>query len=62
MIIEEVEDKEDKVWHHHRPHEMVTEVTHSHDIREQDRRFWKDDIITIYGTHVSLKKNTWSLG
>ena len=28
-----VEDEEDKVWHCHRSHDMVTEVTHSHDTR-----------------------------
>ena len=37
---------------------MVTEVTCSHDVREQYRRFWINDIITIYSTHVSLKANT----
>jgi len=31
-------------------------------MREQCKRFWKDDIITTYGTHVGLKANTWSLG
>jgi len=33
-----VEDKEDKVWHHHRSHDIVTQVTHSHDAREQCKR------------------------
>jgi len=33
---------------------MVTEVTHSYDIREQDRRFWKDDIITTCRIYVGL--------
>jgi len=46
-----VEDKEDKVWHHHMSHDMVTEVTHSHDAREQCRRCWIDDIITMHSTH-----------
>ena len=55
-----VEDEEDKVWHYHRLYDMVTEC--SCDTREQDRRFWKDEIITLCGTHVGLKKNTWSLG
>jgi len=36
---------------------MVTEVTCSHDTREQCRRFWKDDVITIYGIYVGLKTN-----
>jgi len=41
---------------------MVTEVTCSCDIREQCRRFWKNDVIIICGTHVGLKANAWSLG
>jgi len=53
-----VEDKEDKVWHCHRLHDTVTEFTHSCDTREQYERFWKDDIITIYGMLVGLKANT----
>ena len=32
-----VEDEEDKVGHHHRSHDMVTEVTCSCDAREQYR-------------------------
>ena len=31
IFIERVQDKEDKVWHHYKSHDMVTEVTCSHD-------------------------------
>ena len=30
FFIERVQDKKDKVWYYYRSHEMVTEVTHSH--------------------------------
>ena len=38
--------------------DMVTEVTCSHDMREQCRRFWKDDIIITCGMRIGLMTNT----
>ena len=32
FFIERIQDKKDKVWYYHRSHDMVTEVTYSHDI------------------------------
>jgi len=47
--------------HCHRSHDMVTVTITSHEIAiEGSRRFWKDNVYTVYIIYINLKTNTWS--
>jgi len=40
---------------------MVTVTITSHEIAiEGSRRFWKDNVYTVYIIYINLKTNTWS--